>query len=92
MSKANNICARERSEQARRQNKSRRKFKKQHGINKWIADNKLTQLVADNNRKEWLDKDDRFVLVSGLSVIKKAVLLGRTKNAVEHRIKYLNSK
>jgi len=76
---------------AKRQIKSRRKFKKQHGINKWIAENKLTQLMANNNRAEWSSKDDKFVLLD-LPVIKKAVLLGRTKNAVEHRIKYLNSK
>jgi hypothetical protein len=73
-----------------RQVKSRRNFRKNFGLNKWVAENKLTQLTASNNRTEWSNKDDRFVLLD-LPVIKKAVLLGRTKSAVEHRIKYLNS-
>lgn len=74
-----------------RQTKLRRLFKKKTGLNKWVAENKLTQIAASNNRAPWTKKDDLFVLVSGISVIKKAVLLGRTKNAIEHRIKYLNS-
>ena len=90
MSKANKICARKRSEQAKRQKKSRRAFKKKVGVNKWLAENELTKLTAENNRTEWTQKDDRMVLLSDLSVIKKAVLLGRTKNAVAHRIKFLN--
>lgn len=73
-----------------RQVKSRRTFKKSFGLNKWVAENKLTQITANNNRQIWTDKDDRFVLLD-LPVIKKAVLLGRTKSAVEHRIKLLNS-
>lgn len=75
---------------SQRQVKSRRLFKKKHGAQKWIAEHKLTQLTASNNRCQWTNKDDRFVLLGGLSVIKKAVLLGRTKNSVEHRIKFLN--
>ena len=74
-----------------RQIKSRRAFKRTFGINKWIAANQLTKLTAENNRQNWTEKDDRMVLLEGISVIKKAVLLGRTKNAVEHRIKLLNS-
>lgn len=74
-----------------RQTKSRRAFKKSFGQNKWITENKLTQLTANNNRSEWTSKDDKFVMIKGLSLIKKAVLLGRTKNAVSHRIKLLNS-
>jgi hypothetical protein len=74
-----------------RQIKSRRLFKKKFGLQKWVAENRLTQITASNNRAEWTDKDDRFVVLD-LPVIKKAVLLGRTKSAVEHRIKLLNSK
>ena len=72
-----------------RQIKSRRLFKKKFGLQKWVGENRLTQITAQNNRSEWTVKDDKFVILD-LPVIKKAVLLGRTKSAVEHRIKLLN--
>ena len=73
-----------------RQIKSRAKFKNMFGQTKWVAQNGITLVSANNNRKPWEDKDDIYLLTSHDKVIDKAIKLGRTKFAVEQRIKFLN--
>lgn len=73
-----------------RQIKSRAKFKNLFGQTKWAAQNQFTIVSASNNRKPWEDKDDIYLISSKDKVIDKAINLGRTKFAVEQRIKMLN--
>lgn len=73
-----------------RQIKHRAKFKNLFGTTKWAAQNGITIASASNNRKPWEDKDDIYLISSKDKVIDKAIFLGRTKFAVEQRIKFLN--
>ena len=73
-----------------RQIKSRAKFKNILGVNKWAAQNGLTLGCASNNRAPWENCDDVYLLTSHDKVLDKAIKLGRTKFAVEQRIKLLN--
>ena len=73
-----------------RQIKSRAKAKNILGVNKWAFENNITLSCASNSGKSWEDKDDIYLLTSRDTVIGKAINLGRTKFAVEQRIKMLN--
>lgn len=74
----------------KRQVKCRQKFKALHGVSKWHKTHIQTSATANKAREPWSFKDDMYIIMSNDPVVKKAVKLGRTKYAVEHRVKYLN--
>ena len=75
-----------------RQNKHRAKYIKLFGMSKWEFENQVSLVTALNKSSQWTAQDEIVCLDKSLTIAQKASKLGRTKYAVEHRIKILNRK